>query len=125
MNTKLKLCVCEDLKKKSYRNITLLQMEITYCCLFSPVLQSTNQCVYYHLCLYVLAVFYYFFILLFFSCLSPPLPLLCLSTIEIQNFQRASFYDVSSLHESPGEGIRCCRSLLTSALCTFRLSHGL
>uniref|UniRef100_A0A8C2AKA7 Myosin, heavy chain 10, non-muscle n=1 Tax=Cyprinus carpio TaxID=7962 RepID=A0A8C2AKA7_CYPCA len=27
--------------------------------------------------------------------------------------ETASFYDVSSLHESPGEGIRCCRSLLT------------
>uniref|UniRef100_A0A8C1QAA0 Myosin, heavy chain 10, non-muscle n=1 Tax=Cyprinus carpio TaxID=7962 RepID=A0A8C1QAA0_CYPCA len=43
----------------------------------------------------------------------------------IQNIQRASFYDVSSLHESPGEGIRCCRSLLTSTLCTFKHSHAL
>uniref|UniRef100_A0A8C1J1B0 Myosin, heavy chain 10, non-muscle n=1 Tax=Cyprinus carpio TaxID=7962 RepID=A0A8C1J1B0_CYPCA len=44
---------------------------------------------------------------------------------HIQNIQRASFYDVSSLHESPGEGIRCCRSLLTSTLCTFKHSHAL
>uniref|UniRef100_A0A8C1J1C1 Myosin, heavy chain 10, non-muscle n=1 Tax=Cyprinus carpio TaxID=7962 RepID=A0A8C1J1C1_CYPCA len=29
------------------------------------------------------------------------------------------------LHESPGEGIRCCRSLLTSTLCTFKHSHAL
>uniref|UniRef100_A0A672S694 Myosin-10-like n=1 Tax=Sinocyclocheilus grahami TaxID=75366 RepID=A0A672S694_SINGR len=73
---------------------------------------------------YVLAVFYYyFFILLFFLFIPPFAPFLCLSTIEIQNIQRAYFYDVSSLHESPSEGIRCCRSLLTSALCTFKHSH--
>uniref|UniRef100_A0A8C1J2L7 Myosin, heavy chain 10, non-muscle n=2 Tax=Cyprinus carpio TaxID=7962 RepID=A0A8C1J2L7_CYPCA len=65
------------------------------------------------------------FYLAFFLVYPPFAPFLCLSTIEIQNIQRASFYDVSSLHESPGEGIRCCRSLLTSTLCTFKHSHAL
>lgn len=48
--------------------------------------------------------FFFWFVFLFLSFLSPALVPLSARAVEIQNIQRASFYDVSSLHDSPGEG---------------------